>query len=106
MDLYTAAKEQIPGKPIIIEKIRHLHYTNTGLYGACEVGNLEFVKLFVEKYGAWDINNGIYYACVVSKNPDKDTIEYLSSYHGRLMIKDEIVNIYKYKAVAEYLKNI
>jgi hypothetical protein len=99
-NLYLAAKN---GNIELIEKIKHQHYVNTGLYGACESGNLELTKYFIEKLGAWDITNAIYYACVVSKKPDEATIKYLMTFHGRLMIKDEVVNIYYYESVRKFL---
>jgi len=62
MSLYEAAKEE---NWDLIEKIKGNHYKNDGLYGACESGNLELVKYFIEKLGAWDINSGYYYALKV-----------------------------------------
>jgi hypothetical protein len=103
MDLYTIVKEKRYDE---IEKIKIMYYINTGLYAACEIGDLDLVKYFI-KNGAWDINNGLYYACVVSKNPNKEVINFLITFDKKLIIPGEggTVDINKYSGVRFFLKN-
>jgi hypothetical protein len=81
-----------------------MHYVNTGLYAACEIGSLELVKYFVEQLGAWNINYGLYYACVRSVEPNISVIKYLLQFDATEIIPNEIINKYKYKEVKEFLE--
>ncbi len=102
MNLYNAAKEQ---NYDTIKNIKSNYYINTGLYGACEIGDISLVKYFIQKEGAWNINIGLYYACIKSKNPNKETIEYLLTFNDIKIIPDVIINCRKYAEVENYLKN-
>ncbi len=97
--LYTAA---LNGDMKLIEKIKGSHYTNNGLYGACEAGNYDLMKYFI-KCGAWDVETALFYACKNKKN-NKEMIEYLISFDDKIMIdKQKPVNIRRYEEVENFL---